>query len=830
MIRPLTLSSLLLVFASSAAAQLPVVELKTLTPCGGQAGDAVDVAVNATEADGIDRLLFSHPGIQAKQATRPSAVFDGQSEPVDNRFVVTIAADVPPGLYDVRAAGAMGVSNPLTFAVDRWKESLEPAGNQSFEKAAPLDVGTVVNGAVAANTEDWFRFRGQKGARIIIDVLGQRIDSKIDATLVVYDSTRRELARSRDVNRRDPLVDLVIPADGDYFINLYDFTYGGGSDFFYRLALHQGSYVDFVYPPFVRLGAKNKLAVYGRNLPGGKPAPEAVVFGRPLERLDVEIDVPADESADRLTAPGYFDAAQSFIDGREYRLKTSSGPSNSVVLNCVSNTVVLEQEPNDGSDAKGGEQNQPVTVPCEIAGQFLRRGDLDCFAFDAKKGEAVSIEITAQRLGLKTDPVLLLQQANKSADGKTAWGDLKEIDDEGKAPPGVKLSLNSNDASYIFTAPADGRFRVLVRDLYGDTRGEARLIYRLSLRKPTPDFRLAAHAYPLAGSKDNNDGRKYGPAGSLLRAGETSMLTVLAERRDGFTGPVSLRVEGLPAGVVASPAVIAAGQNAATLSLTAAESVADWQGSIRVVGEGNADALKLKHEARTVVFTTPAPTNNQSAEGRVARDYALAVNGAEKMPLTIQLGDGKIPETARGQKLEVPIKLVRRADFKDEVLLTAAGLPAGVKAATVKVAGDAQEAKLTLETAANAPLGEFGFYLAAQAKLNYVRDKRSAESAAQRKQAIEKVVAEQRAALEAAKKAAAAADKVKKPAADKAVAETAAKLQAAEAALKTAQASADAKQKAVAPRSIANVPLTSSNLVVRLVEPPKPVDSKKPAK
>src|SRR5262249_14537375 len=157
-------------------------------------------------------------GITGKAKTEPSVLFPGKEQPIANKFSVTIGPDVPPGIYDVRLAGPMGVSNPRGFAVDQWSEAIKTPGNTSAEKAQKIEFNWVVSGAADPTIEDWYKFPGKKGTRALIDVLGQRIDSKTDSTLVVYDGQLRELARSRDVNRRDPFVDVVLPADGDYFV------------------------------------------------------------------------------------------------------------------------------------------------------------------------------------------------------------------------------------------------------------------------------------------------------------------------------------------------------------------------------------------------------------------------------------------------------------------------------------------------------------------------------------------------------------------------------------------------------------------------------------
>ena len=808
--------------ASSAQAQLPVVTLSSLSPCGGQVGTTLELTLTGiTDGEGVDRLLFSHSGIKAAQVQQPSAALAGRNLPVANKFTVTIGSDVPPGVYDVRAVGTFGVSNPRAFAVDQWKQITKPAGNQSADKAAVIELGTVVDGTTTANASDWYRFAAKKGQRVLIDVAGQRIDGKLDGTLVVHDAQLRELARSRDVNRRDPLIDLTIPADGDYLIKLYDFTYGGGPDYSYRMAVHVGPYIDFVFPPSVKAGTKSKLAVYGRNLPGGKLAAGVEVQGRPLERLDVELDVPADEATDRRATPTLTTASEMFVDGREYRLKSSAGRTSGVLLGYATESLVAEQEPNDG-----GEQNQAVTIPCEIVGQFLKRGDLDAFAFDAKKGEVLAIEVVSQRMGFKADPVVLVQQGTASGDGKLAWGDLKELDDESKNIGGLMLDSASNDPGYTFTAPADGKYRIVVRDLYGDTRGDPRLIYRLILRKPRPDYRLAVSLNTQAGVKNDSDGREHKPGGLVLRGGGVAMFYVLAARRDGFSGPIQIRCEGLPAGVTASESLIPAGQDFAPLAIAAEDNAPAWCGPIRVTGRAQLDGKEVIHLARTPAITGAGNAQKKSADARLAQDLMLCVAAGEQVPTTVLAGEGKPLEVTKGTKIEIPVRVTRRGDFKEPLTLNAVGLPANVKAANLVIAPGSKDGKLIVETAANSPLGEFSLFLNAQTKINYVRDKSGTDAALKTKQEMEKSVAALTAAVADAKKAAAAASKETKAEADKKAAEADAKQKAATAELKAATAEADAKQKAGAPKAINNYPLTSTHFVLRIVDAPPKTDPK----
>src|ERR1700733_5426034 len=79
--------------ASLFAVELPAIRLDTVFPPGGKAGSEVKVTIAGADLEEVDGLHFSHPGITATHAK------------AGNDFVVTIAADVPPGIYDARVIG-----------------------------------------------------------------------------------------------------------------------------------------------------------------------------------------------------------------------------------------------------------------------------------------------------------------------------------------------------------------------------------------------------------------------------------------------------------------------------------------------------------------------------------------------------------------------------------------------------------------------------------------------------------------------------------------------------------------------------------------------------
>src|SRR5438309_5686966 len=97
---PRRISSLLfllmvLVGQGSLLAQLPLARLLTVFPPGGKVGSQFEVLLTGADLDEANQLHFSHTGITAKQKL---AETNGLPEP--NKFFVTIATNVQPGVYE----------------------------------------------------------------------------------------------------------------------------------------------------------------------------------------------------------------------------------------------------------------------------------------------------------------------------------------------------------------------------------------------------------------------------------------------------------------------------------------------------------------------------------------------------------------------------------------------------------------------------------------------------------------------------------------------------------------------------------------------------------
>ncbi|MDR3639020.1 MAG: pre-peptidase C-terminal domain-containing protein [Isosphaeraceae bacterium] len=848
---------------------LPDARLNWVFPAGGRQGTTFEVAVDGFDLDGAKQLLFGTPGISGvPKLTEPGLGQTGR-QPVSNVFDVTIKPEVKPGVYEVRVAGKYGVSTPRAFVVGNQPEVRETEPNNAFKQATEVRLGTVINGNTKETATDYFKFSAKQGQRLIIDCWAFRIDSNLDATLVLYDAEGRELERNRNTNRRDPLIDFTVPRDGEYVVGLYDFLYGYytlPAECFYRLSISTAPYLDYIFPPAGLPGSQGQYTLYGRNLPGAQPAPHVRVGGKPLETLTVTIPLPADK-AQHLGGDRLIDPSEAFIDGIEYRLDSPQGLSNPLLVSMAGAPVVVEREPNNDPS-----QAMAVTPPCEVAGQFSPRGDRDWATFAAKKGDVYWIEVFSQRLGLSTDPFLLVQQVKKDATGKEQVIDLQSVDDLAETSSFVHWSLlsglmfdtTSHDPACRFVAPEDGTYRVLVRDLARAAEASPRFVYRLLIRPPQPDFRLVAvprtppKLLPEQGAMYTSQGTTWAP---LLRNGGRELIEVFAVRRDGFDGEIRLSADRLPAGVNAAPVVIAPVlasskepvKRSSTLVLTVADGATSGAAPITIKGRATIGPNEVVREVRPASMIWPTlMTGVTYSRSRLTHQLIVAVDSHESAPFSLEVRPDLVLEASPLGTVKVPVSVVRRGDFKGSVTLAAHGLPpipSNVLHAqppyftSQEIKANENVTEFVLTVPYGAPTGTHSFFLSGAGNARYSRNPEALKAALDRKAAVEKIVADTAARSKSALEAQAAAEKRRlecssaraaaKQAVDKALAEAKPALEQA-AATAAAQLKDATEAKVAADKAVAETDMKAkesaaflqafSQEVTKLQEKAKPAD------
>jgi hypothetical protein len=708
-----------LIFASSVQAQnlpgsnLPAPRLMTVMPPGGKIGSSVEVTFTGTDLEEPEQLLFSHPGIKAEplagpvpppappdpKKKKPKA---GMGKPVVSRFKVTLVGNVPLGIHDVRFVNKWGVSNPRAFLAGDLNEVLEKEPNNDVEQAQRVEINSTVNGSMANPTDvDYYVFAGKKGQRVVFACLASSIDSRFHPGLELYDAKGRQLATGRDYHNNDAVTDCTLPEDGDFYVRLFHFTHTQGTaEHFYRLNISTAPWIDAIFPCAVEVGKTTNVTVYGRNLPGGKLDPSAVVGDRVLEKIRVSITAPK-ERGQRLMYSGLVTPKMAGLDGFEYRLRNASGSSNPFLIGLTRAAVVADNGNNDTPETA-----QEVPLPCEIAGHVEKPRDRDWYAFTAKKGEVYNIDILSDRLGAPTYMYFMLRN-DKS--------DLKESDDN-QDILSRKFYLRGEDPQpYRFVVPADGKYQLMVSSRLADTVAEPRHFYRVRIAPPQPDFHLVA--LPSG---------EHRPAGTTVLAGGQQAFTIFALRQDGFVGDIALSAEGLPPGVTIAPQTIGGDHRESRLVVSAAANAPVWTGAIQIAGTATMGGKKVVRSARSAGIVWPIPQGqNIPTISRVERGLMLAVRPGAPYSLVPSLDKAAL---VQGEKGSLKVKLTRLSpDFKTPLTVQAiqTELPRGLTLNNnqpITIAANAAEGTLPINVQPNVAPGTYTLVLRTQTQMPYNKD------------------------------------------------------------------------------------------------------------
>ncbi len=722
--KPLTLFVFALLFANGrpAAAQqappdsaLPTPGLLTVVPAGARAGSTVEVTFTGTDIEEPETLLFSHAGVKAEpvipaepppEPKKPKPPANAKKPPVVvTKFKVTVAPDAAPGLLDVRLVNKWGVSNARAFAIGDLPEVAEREPNDDVARAQRVDLNCTVNGSMSGPTDvDYYVFAGKKGQRVVINCLASTIDSRFHAALEVYDSRDRLLANNRNYDHRDALTDCVLPADGDYYLRVFEFTHTQGNpEHFYRLTVSTGPWIDAVVPCVVEPGKETPVVVYGRNLPGGQKDPAAVVDDHVLERMPLTVSAPSDTGA--IAYSGRLDPKAAALSGFEVRVRNATGTSNPFLVTLAKAPVVVDNGMNDTPETA-----QPVITPCEIAGVVEKRRDRDWYAFDAKKGEVLMVEALGDRIGSEAFLYFVVRDAATKRD-------LYESPPDYAEPQPPKFYARTEDpAPYRFVVPADGRYLLQVGSRLADALAGPRHFYRVRLTPETPDFHLGISA-PADHRPD---------AACVLQGGFQSF-TVFANRRDGFAGDIRLTVDGLPAGVSCPPQTLGAGVRQAELVVRATPDARATVAGLHVKGTATIRGRQVEREARPVGVVWPPrqPGTVQPLLTRLERSLVLAVRPGA--PYALGADAGK-QATTQGEKSELKLKLTRLwPDVKTPltVQVQAAELPPGLTLNNnqpITIPADKAEASLPVVVGSGVQPGTYNLVLRTSGAMPFSKD------------------------------------------------------------------------------------------------------------
>jgi hypothetical protein len=469
---------------------------------------------------------------------------------------VTIARNAEPGEREIRLVTLRGVSNPLAFQVGQLPEfsrkpmltaTLQVLGKeyQALRKRLPseaeqlITVPCTVNGQIASGEVNSCRFEARKGQRLVITTLARQLVPFIaDAVPGWF----QPVLVMSDANGKE------VAYDDDYrFKPDPTIFYEVPRDGEYVIAIHDSLYrgrEDFVYritigeTPFIT----SLFPLGARTGDPGNPK----IKGWNLQNAELS-PLPSDAT------PGIHSLAA-----------TRKGlVSNRVPFTLDTLRETLEQEPNNVPATA-----QKITLPIILNGRINQPDDWDVFQFSGKSNDTVVAEVQARRLDSPLDSVIKLTDA--------AGNLLAFNDDHEDLASGA--NTHQADSWFMATLPADGAYFVHI----GDTarQGGEEYAYRLRISAPQPDFDL-----------------RVVPSSLSLRSKSTATLTIYAQRKDGFAGPIKLTLKDPPAGFSAYSVTLSSTQTVARLTIKTDLVATKEPVDLSVIGTAKLSDQELAHEA-----------------------------------------------------------------------------------------------------------------------------------------------------------------------------------------------------------------------------------------
>jgi hypothetical protein len=703
----------------------------TLTIVGTNIGDATRLIFSEP---GLSSRITSVKEVPIQKMVVPKGVVRTDA-PIDDKarkFELEIAKDVPHGIHGFRLHTPLGVSNQLRFAVSSLAETKEDEPNDPVTPQAVTLPAALVGALATAGDVDAYRFTARAGDEMIFQVVARPLGARLDSVVRLLDASGKLVAENNDIDlNRDSALTWKFADAGTYSIAIEDVEHGGGTEGFgYRIYAGALPYLTAVFPLGVQAGAAADVAVSGVNLRGdsvrvaGRPAysggrmvpvtvgnargtvlnRKAISLGTYPDAFEREpnsemplaqaLAIPSSVNGRIWTESGGADDRQQPSRGDQdlFRFTAVKGqqlvfevtaqqlgsPLDSIIevldsqgrvvpralARCLARTEIALNDPDSTRRGIrlltwnelaindylliGDELLQVASLPTHPDDDLqlksyrgIRTALLDTSPRNHSVAEAVykvSLHPAGTRLEPNGMPVFQIDYVND--DGGSRFG--------------------GKDSRLHFQAPADGTYFLRLRDVRG-LEGE-RLAYRLTAREPAPDYSIAF------------DPRSF----NIPRGGRVSV-TVTAERKDGFTGPIDVEFVGLPPGLTSAAGRIPADADTTVLMIAAAP---------------DASLDTYKAHLRTIE-PTPAPYDVAGVTvltlaARATIDGTLVSREAERLdpldvvalaprPDLVVATTAERVELVAGGEVTLTVKVERHNGFTGRVPISVMNLPHGVR-------------------------------------------------------------------------------------------------------------------------------------------------------
>jgi hypothetical protein len=323
----------------------------------------------------------------------------------------------------------------------------------------------------------------------------------------------------------------------------------------------------------------------------------------------------------------------------------------------------------------------------------------------ATAGTPLECQVLSNAIGQPTDYRIVAFQSQK--DGKLE-GQLQVIEDS-PAIGSKGIGLGNLDPHAIINIPESTGETVylLVQNL--QTRVDATdQMATLRIAPPQARFHCIAHL----GAWTNNPQQSRG-SGSYLQRSGTFPIHVIANRQSGFSGPISLRVEGLPEGVTAPSVVIQPSQNEIDVLVNAGEQTAAWNGPLRVVATSQQGEQSIENIVPYATVWQNPSAERGPIQSRLCDELWLSVK-EELAPISIRPAQADIVKIKAGEKIVLPLTVTRRPGGEAKAIMRPQNLPPKVTLTEWEIAPNAATTEREIVTAADTPPGTYSICFLAE--------------------------------------------------------------------------------------------------------------------
>jgi hypothetical protein len=671
-----------------------------------------------------------------KGVVRTDAPIEDKARRYEVTALVAIAPNVPHAVHGLRIETPLGVSNLLRFAVSALPETAEREPNGPD---APMKValpGALVGALGMAGDVDAYEFLARAGEELVFQVVARPVGSRLDSIVRLHDAGGKLLAENNDFDlSRDSVLTWRCQETGRYTLTIGDVEHGGGAEgFAYRINAGALPYVTEVFPWGAPVGGLGGIAARGANL---GPAPMLRVASDSSTRagrvVPVSVSTRAGPALNRKSI-----VLGTYPEIQEAEPNDEASLAQKIAIPAAVNGRIQARDSATSVGPRAGRGDQDLyrfaarkgqKLVIEVAAQQLG-SPLDSI-IEVLDGTGQVVPRAIVRCVAQTEIALNDPDSNRRSMRVAAWNelainDLVMIGDElleiaampthpdddlvfksyrgvrtplldtsarnhsvGEAvykvqlhPPGTRLEPNGmpvfkidyvnddggtrfggRDSRLHFEAPGDGEYFVRVRDVR-NLEGE-RFTYRLTVREPAPDFDLT-----------------FDPKSFNIPRGGRVSLTVTADRKDGFDGPIDVELIDLPAGLTATAGRIPPGAPTTVLLLSAASDASF------AAQKASLPSFDPK-DKRSGTFDVPGVValeliGRATIHGRIVTRAAdvldtLPVVALAPSPDLVVTTTAQQIEVAAGEQVALTVTIERHNGLTARVPITVMNLPHGVR-------------------------------------------------------------------------------------------------------------------------------------------------------